>query len=407
MLKPLYRSIRAKLLHELIPESRAAILPPGGGQTIEVVGLLRDASGIGESARLCVESLRAAGYRVSGRDVGPTLGKRAEVEYDVGPQAGPGEVGCRIFHLNPGMMPPAVWAIGARAFSRCFNIGYWAWELEEIPPEWKRCVRYMNAVLTPSEFSSAAVRRHTPKPVITVPHPVRADAPQEGMRGRLGVPHDAFLVTSVFSFGSSFERKHPIAAAEAFWAAFESVPNAFLVLKCTHASVFSAEIAKLRSKLRDPRRMIIVDAMWPKSLVLQLISEADVYLSLHRSEGFGLTLAEAIMLETPVIATGWSGNTDFCTDEGSYLIGYELVPVSAGHPDFIGLSGSRWAEPDVGHAAAALSAVHDSPPATAVKAARAKAGFLDYLASATYSHAIGQLAALSATPQATPRTRAG
>lgn len=363
-----YRALRAHVLHHLIPTSGSAIFEQGK-PGVEVVGFFHSASGIGESARLCAQQLRAAGKKVRCLSVEKMFLKPFETEWAFDDTASVDEIGCRIIHLNPPMMPPLAFKMGLRNYAAIYNIAYWAWELEEIPREWQKAMRYINAIFCPSDFTSHTLRKYTDKPVHTVPHPVTIGQVRAGMRARLGLSEQAFLVSSLFSFGSALERKNPYAVVDAFVASLRAKQDAWLIFKSNHGGD-SDEKKQFLDYIQPYSTIRLVDDIWDKQEVLGLIETSDVYLSLHRSEGFGLPIAEAMLLGTPTMVTDWSGSRDFCHDENSFLLPYNLVAVQSTHPEFAQLQHGKWADPDRHAAAAILNAIYEAPAR-----ARAKAEF--------------------------------
>ena len=134
---------------------------------------------------------------------------------------------------------------------------------------------------------------------------------------------------------------------------------------------------------------VITDLM-PSSHVNGIIAASDADISWHRSEGFGLTVAEAILAGTPVISTNWSGTVDFCDPENVWNTDFKLISVVDNHPEFVGLD-AVWADADVSHAASQLREIANGPGAAARKAARARDYLLAYLAKRTYGAALAQL----------------
>lgn len=342
--RSIYRLIRSSILQSVIPKSNKPF-DYSKETLIEVIGFFESHSGIGESARLCALSLKDSGIRVRCISVEDIFRKKSSFEWSrVGFYEGNNEPSIRIFHLNPPMLPPAIFAIGIKNFWKSYNIGYWAWELEDIPTEWKKALRYMSAVMTPSTFTTKAVRKHSNIPVITVPHPVdyNLENINSGLRSRLGVTDKAFLISSIFSFGSALERKNPEGLIIGFKKAFINGEDVTLVLKSNSGDV--REKKSILDLIANDKRIILIDESWDRADVLGLIKESDLYASFHRSEGFGLTLAEALLLNTPVIATDWSGNMDFCNNSNSFLVETDLVPVVTNNPEFKDSRDQLWAE---------------------------------------------------------------
>jgi len=363
MFRRAYRTIRSGLLHSLIPESQ--VPPFERGQGIEVVGLFHNASGLGESARLCATQLKSEGYKVRCTSVENFLLKHHEIGWEFEDTAGKDEIGLRIIHLNPPMIPPYALRLGLKKFASVYNIGYWAWELEKLPREWTKSLNYINAVMGPSDFTASTMRHYTSKPVFTLPHPVTIRKVTDNIRERIGIGKDDFLICSVFALESSLERKNPQALVNAFLEAFGDKPDAYLVFKISKIGDGKAELLALS---KDHKNIRFIDDVWPREDILGLIKTADVYASLHHAEGFGLCMAEAMLLGTPVVATNWSGNVDFCHEENSFPVGYSMVPVRARHSEFARARNSVWAEADVHQAAAILRQIYEDPSLAKKKA---------------------------------------
>jgi hypothetical protein len=384
-----YRALRAKLLQQLIPKSHAA-LPRQKKPVIEVIGFFQSISGIGESARLCAQQLAADGYEVKCTSVENYFRKPVEVSWNWPTARSERKVDCRIYHLNPPMLPTVILQMGLTSFKQTYNIGYWAWELEIIPNEWIKAIRYMNAIFTPSEFTSGVIQRYTNIPVITVTHPVTRGEFSPGMRSTLGIPDDAFLVSNIFSFGSAMERKNPIGLIKAFTSAFNSEDNAYLVLKA-NAGNESLEKKQLLDLISANPNIRLIDQHWTRRDILGLIQCSSVYASLHRSEGFGLTIAEAMLLDTPTLVTAWSGNMDFCTEENSFLIPFSQVGVNSNHPEFKGLAHAQWADADVATTAKLFKKLYLQPELVAEKKACCARQMQHCIDTHKYQHALEKL----------------
>ena len=219
-------------------------------------------------------------------------------------------------------------------------------------------------VVAMSDFNAEYFRRDLKAPVYKILYPLRKIdvvlPSRNEVRGRFGVGKDDFVVLFTFDFGS-YERKNPLATIRAFAKALSSVPGAKLVFKTMGANSHSAEVAELE---REARHLGISDKF---SMISEYLSHADlygltaacdVYMSLHRGEGFGIGMAEAMLMGKPVIATDWSANTEFCRPGVSFPIPYKLVPIK---PNEYFISMREWAEADVDAAAEALRRCHDEP----------------------------------------------
>lgn len=380
---------RAQVLQRLIPRSRRAL---ESGAPIEVAGYFSMTAGVAESARLCVDAMSRAGIALKIADVSTDPQEKRDVEW-APPHLASAAAPTRILHLNPPMLPRAILKLGIGDFRRTFNIGYWAWELEVIPDEWKNALRYMNAIFVPSEFTRKAIARHTKIPVIVVPHPVNEKQAATGMRAQFGIPDSAFLVSTIFSAGSSINRKNPEAVLKAFRQFATDRPDAFMLMKASGNPSRDERLRALVASASEAGNIRIVTDNLPSSAINGIIRQSDAYISLHRSEGFGLTVAEAILGGTPVVSTGWSGTVDFCDPHNTWNTDYTLVPVVDTHPEFAGLSDARWADASPEHAALQLREIAGNPQQAAERAIGARDFLSRYLADRTYEKALTQLSA--------------
>jgi glycosyltransferase involved in cell wall biosynthesis len=197
-------------------------------------------------------------------------------------------------------------------------------------------------------------------PIRVLPHPVRAWGARPD-RAAFDLPEDRVVVLVAFDVRSGFARKNPVAAVRAFRKArAQAREAALLVCKVTGVEGAPALVAALRAEIgEDPDIRLMTD--WLTSAQMRcLIASADIVLSLHRSEGFGLLPAQAMAKGKAVVATGWSANLDYMTPDNAALVDYTLVPVE----DPQGLyGGGHWAEADVADAAARLAALITDAPA--------------------------------------------
>ena len=229
--------------------------------------------------------------------------------------------------------------------ARAWRIGYWAWELPDPPHDWQGSDQTLDEIWTPSHFSRDSLLRLTRKPIEVVPHTLPTEPRRQRDRGR------PFTVLTMADTRSSLERKNPAGAVRAFAEAFGESPDARLLLKLTGPDeAVRAFTAELGSLTQQPN-VELVRGQLDDAGLSALYARADVLLSLHRAEGFGLPMLEALARGIPVVATGWSGNTDFTNSDNSVAVPYRLVPVA--DPAAI-YQGSRWADPDLTAAAAGL-----------------------------------------------------
>jgi len=254
-----------------------------------------------------------------------------------------------IFHMNPDIFPTVYCTLGQSFFNGHYNIGYWHWELPEIPDDWISSFGPLDEVWVPSSFVLDAVSMKTNLPVIRIPHCIHVKCPKDTDRQTFQLPIDRFLFLVMFDNRSYSQRKNPIAAIKAFQKAFaKDDPSVGLVLKMQGTEFVVGELSQIQNLIQDHHNIYIINQTLKREEINALIQSVDCIVSLHRSEGFGLVLAEAMYLGKPVIGTNWSGNTDFMDRENSCVVDYSLVKVGADYGPY--KRNQIWAEPDIDHA---------------------------------------------------------
>jgi glycosyltransferase involved in cell wall biosynthesis len=220
----------------------------------------------------------------------------------------------------------------------------------------------VHEIWVPSQFTADALEPLAPGRVRVVPHAVAISPPKPSAltRADFGLHDDVFMVLTSFSMASSFVRKNPLAAIAAFRAAFGSAPDKVMVLKVSHAELWPDDLATLRDAIADAPNIIVETRLLPAADSHALTACADVVLSLHRSEGFGLVPAEAMLLGRPVVATDFSGTTDFIDESCGIPVPYQLVPARDPRGVFQA-PGAWWADADTGEAAVALTELAADP----------------------------------------------
>lgn len=259
---------------------------------------------------------------------------------------------------------------GREVLADRYTVGVWFWETETFPESLLPAFDYVDEVWVASEFVAAAIGPETWKPVLTFPLPVPEPEVEPVPRDEFGVAEEAFLFTFAFDFFSTVERKNPAALVEAFIRAFEPGSGAHLLIKTINGDKRADELDRLVASTGGHPDVSIHDGYLPPEKVTGLTAAADCYVSLHRSEGFGLTIAEALALRKPTIATGYSGNLTFMDDHGSYLVPYGLTAVPEGAGPYP--AGTLWAEPDVEAASALMREVFEAPDKALRRAARGR-----------------------------------
>lgn len=336
------------------PTGRFRLLPPPrlALAGINVFGYLEAPTGMGEAARGMVRALERAGYPVAQHKLDPEApcvpetARSAGTEFDV-----------NLFVVNADQVGALRDHLGGRPFSGRYNIGYWAWEQERFPSAWEPSFDWLHEVWTLSRFCQDAISAVAPVPVCRVPIPLEMRPSAPPNRERFGLAADRFVYLFVFNYFSYYERKNPVACVRAFRRAFAEEVPVRLVLKTAGAEFAPRQVEELLGEIGDDERIRVIEGTLDSRAMQELMGAADAYVSLHRSEGFGLTVAEAMALGKPVVATGYSGVTDFFGSHNGYPVGYRLVELERDEGPY--RAGTSWAEPDLEHAAAQLRTVYE------------------------------------------------
>jgi len=233
-----------------------------------------------------------------------------------------------------------------------------------------------DAIVAMSDFNYNYYKRAFPdQPVYKIVFPFRfkrKDAtPRNEMRVKYGMGVDDFVVFFNFDFGSYY-RKNILAALKAFAIAFRGDEKAKLLFKTKGAAANKRQVAdmeRLVTELGIDRQFIHIPQYLPRADVDGLTEACDVFLSLHKAEGFGMGMAEAMSQGKPVVATNWSANTEFCREDTAWCIPYHMVPVL---PHEYMVSTKEWAEADVEAAAAALREIRNNPELVAERTVNGK-----------------------------------
>jgi glycosyltransferase involved in cell wall biosynthesis len=329
---------------------------------VNIFGYVRAESGVGEHTRLLVRAVREAGipYSVQCFDADTS---RQEFPFDDWGHPEPA-FPINIVGVNADQLPHWVQHAGGEQLEGRHTIGLWAWEVEELPDEMARSAAFVDEVWANSSFSAEAIRRKVGCPVFPFPLPITAPPTSSLGRRELDLP-EGFLFLFCFDYDSVFERKNPIGVVEAFREAFEP-GEALLMIKSVNADRHAVEADALRRAAGARADILLRDGYFDHERHAGLMRCCDAYVSLHRAEGFGLTLGEAMALGKPVVATAYSGNLDFMEPDNSFLVPHGFSPVRGGpYP-----STCSWAEPDLVAAAAALRTVRYSPADVARRTAR-------------------------------------
>jgi glycosyltransferase involved in cell wall biosynthesis len=342
-----------------------------------IAGFLTADLGVGESARCMVRAADAAGIPTAlvglklnckNRLGDTTYAARLQDDnpYDV-----------NVVHVDPPASRDLDHHHGKGFRAGKYNIAYFAWELPEYPDAWVPSFDYYDEIWCPSDFTAAAIALKSPLPVLTMPHAI-AFAPPAGTaaegRAQFGLPADRFLFLTLFDLNSYAARKNPGAAIEAFRRAARDsaalAKGAALVLKVQNVAGNEADFAALKASVADLPDTVLLTETLSRADVYALEAACDAFVSLHRSEGFGLAVAESMFLGKPVIATDWSATAEFVNVHNGCPVRAPLVTLDRNHGPYA--KGSIWADPDPEHAAAHMRRLFEDPTLAARLGAAAR-----------------------------------
>ncbi|PPQ25951.1 hypothetical protein CCS01_31315 [Rhodopila globiformis] len=344
-----------------------ALAVPG----LTVIGHFCYPSGLRTSTLSAVQGLRAVGYEVSLRDV------PVDAAHDLprhAAYAGLELHDTTLLHLQP---EPFFGQAYVRAGlqprrRRTYRIGYWYWELDSVPAGWADAVADVDEVWVATRFVGDALRSRFKVPVFELMPGLELPSFTRRNPEQFGIPPGRFTFLFTFHMMSIMERKNPLGLIRAFRQAFTADEPVMLVLKTSFGEKHPALIAGLRAAVADSGgRIMVIDRVLSTDETIALMDACNAYVSLHRSEGLGLTMAEAMLLGKPVIGTRYSGNLDFMDDRNSLLVDYTLVENSRPVPPYEG--GTRWANPSEAHAARLMRQVWENQDFAAELGARARA----------------------------------
>ena len=293
-------------------------------------------NGIARGARYQYAAMREVGINVSMLDVSD--GSKNPF---LSTEHRPGSL--YIVHCGGPQTSNLMWSIMPQA-ADAYKVAYWAWELPDPAPDWRGYDALVDEIWTPSEFSRASIAKQSSKPIHVVPHFIKAQAERRKQSG------DTFRVLVMADSRSSFSRKNPAGAIRAFGKAFASSTAAHLYVKLSgrpdEIAAFTKEMG-----IAGSQNITIINEKLSNDEMIQLFRSVDIMLSLHRAEGFGLPMMEAMSCGTPVMATAWSGNADFLHQSNGFPVDYKLIPVNDRYSIY---TNSVWADPSVESAAAML-----------------------------------------------------
>lgn len=334
-------------MQEIYAYQLKPFVPGNRPKGINLIGYIQGEIGLGQSCRLVAAGLEESGvpFVICNQRIGNMRNEDHSWDHKISTQM---PYAINLFHVNPYELPIVCMNLTSSAWDGRYNIAFWLWELEEFPPEWCFAINCFHEIWTPAEFVSESIRKVTDKPVYTMPYFLQASADPTMDRKRFQLPEDVFLFLTMYDCNSTMERKNPMGALRAFKKAFSPKDTKVgLVIKVNNPT--EEDLSKIRQELKGYENIWLLSGVYTKPEINSLIADADVLVSLHRAEGFGLVPAEAMLLGTPVIATNWSANTEFMDAKTACMVDYTLVPIQEDCGPYH--KGQRWAEPNLDQAA--------------------------------------------------------
>jgi glycosyltransferase involved in cell wall biosynthesis len=323
---------------------------------VTYVGYLRSHLGLGEAARGYVQALASQGVPLSLVDISRES-LSAEGNYSFVDSLGTGGLArdsdVEVIHVNADQFTLMLHKYSSKLTAH-HRVAIWAWETNNFPDHWKNNLDTLDEVWVGSQFMAEAIGTKARCPVLVIPHVVKVPPAKLG-RPALGLSEEDFLFLMQFDILSATYRKNPEATIRAFKMAFPNREPVKLLIKTMNGGDKPEEFEQLKELADDPR-IVFWDESLDSERRYELLAAVDCYVSLHRAEGFGLSLAESMAYGKPVIATGWSGNLEFMNVSNSILIPYSLEPLKYDVGPYN--AGTVWAEVDQEAAAAAMHRVY-------------------------------------------------
>ncbi|MBQ8982602.1 MAG: glycosyltransferase [Lachnospiraceae bacterium] len=350
----LLRGIKSRLTErslkrDLVMIQKNKYIPQAHPHGINLIGCVQAEIGLGQSCRLLANELEHTGIEYSIHNF-KLDGELREEDHSYDHKIRDDlPYGINIFHIEPLDLAVAFNnTLDVSVWKDRYNIAFWLWELEEFPKAWVQALELVDEIWTPSEFASRSVRTVTDKPVYTIPYHITAPIDNQYNRRYFKLPEDQFLFLVMYDTNSTMARKNPMGAIEAFKRAFSPEDkHVGLVLKMNNPK--QEDIEELQRSFGDYRNIYYITDIMDKVVVNSLIACVDVFVSLHRAEGFGLVMAEAMLNGTPCIATNWSSNTEFMNEEVACMVDYTFTVLEKDAPPYD--KGVRWADANTDTAA--------------------------------------------------------
>ena len=344
----MWAGLKSNVLQGALQRCLAAM--KASGSTVSgrplVVGLLSTRTGIGYGARLILKSFQQMGVEAAYLDVSELFAAHKPV-IDLPPSLADDGRGPVIFHINPPELLPVLRAIDIPNFETRYRAAIWAWEQSTVPPLWHKRQAWVDEIWASSQFLTQTFAQLSDVPTHYMPYPVPSERAVTAPKS----DKTLFKVLAAFNPHSVLARKNPLGAIAAFQAAFPNDPSARLTLQSG-----AALTGEQKNRLLVDDRIDVIETVYSDDEMTELMLGHDVFLSLHRSEGYGLSIAKALSLGLPSVFTAYSGPEDFTGSPSAYPMAYDLVDVTSDTPIYATHMG-QWAQPDINQAASMLQEI--------------------------------------------------
>ncbi|MCR4675093.1 MAG: glycosyltransferase [Lachnospiraceae bacterium] len=359
----LFRKYLEKRLYRKMLKKHKTVRPYEKGKYemgINLIGNIRSETGLGESMRILARVLKENEIPFVILNVDSWANEDNNIhDWDDYIVEKP-KYAINVIHINAGEWVRYYSDFSNEILDYRYNVAYWLWELETFPKIWRPCIDTVDAVWAPSQFICDCIKKYTKKPVVHVPYAMWLKEPVSYGRDAFDLPEDVFLYLLMYDFRSVSERKNPKASISAFKKAFSSEEanekKVGLIIKVNNAATES-EVAGLKKQLEGYKYIYFITKNLSREMVESLEAAADVLISLHRAEGFGLPMAEAMFLGTPTVVTNWSANSEFITEDSACLVDGEFIKLSSQIGPYE--KGNRWMDANVDQASEYVRRLYD------------------------------------------------
>lgn len=346
---------------------------------INIYGYINGEFGLGEAVRLLISAIESASipYDLLNFDI---LTNHQHNDLSYSDFKTEGQYSINLVLLGPAEAKKIIThsKFNETNFKNKYNIFYLNWESEYFPEEYVKNLTFYDEIWFPSRYCEKAISKYFSKPTKTIPYPIEINiSPLNDVEYSNFFDPNTFNFLFLFDYNSTLERKNTINLIKCFKKTFE--PNdkrVALTIKTSRSTRFKSEKNQLLEEIGNYENIILVENIFEKNTLHHIIKNCDCYISLHRSEGYGLTMAEAMYFGKPVIATGYSGNLEFMNSENSFLVDYEICNVNAKMLNYD--ENTVWSNPDIEHASQLMKDVFDNPSHAKEIGEKAKSSMLKH-----------------------------